>query len=99
MGGATNVRKFLERVGPVKGELMLAGLWAEREQRQFRSVREHVFVCVAYLEDGLIRAVSTATVADVISAQEERGSLRIMQKHPDQRGRPLVQQLRRFMGT
>jgi len=99
MGGATNIRKFLERAGPVKDDLKLAGLCDEREQHLFRSALEHVFVCVADLEDELIRALGSAAVEDVIDAQGELGSFRIMQKQPDQRERTLHQQLRRFMGT
>jgi len=101
MGGATNIRKFLERAGPEHDGLKVAGLCDEREQHLFRAALgdEHVFVCVADLEDELIRALGSAVVEDVIDAQGELASFRIMQKQPDQRARPLDHQLRRFMGT
>jgi hypothetical protein len=57
------------------------------------------YVCVADLEDELIRSLGAASVQDVIDAQGELGSFRTMQKQPAQRGRTIDQQLRRFMGT
>ena len=56
-------------------------------------------MCIADLEDELIRALGSAVVEDVIDAHGELGSFRIMQKQPDQRERTVDQQLRRFMGT
>jgi len=56
-------------------------------------------VCVADLEDELIRALGAATVEHVIESQGDLRSLRIMQQQPAQRERTAEQQLRRFMGT
>jgi len=99
MGGATNIRRLLDQIGPSLVGSKLAGLCDEREARYFRDAIDDVFVCVADLEDELIRALGVAAVEQVIDAQGELGSLRIMQRQPDQRARTLSQQLRRFMGT
>jgi hypothetical protein len=57
------------------------------------------FVCVADLEDELIRSLGPARVEQVVAAQGELGPLRTFRQQPAQRERPLEQQLRRFMGT
>jgi hypothetical protein len=57
------------------------------------------FVCVADLEDELIRALGTLAVEDIVAAQGEIGSFRTFCKQPAQRNRTRAQQLRRFMGT
>jgi hypothetical protein len=57
------------------------------------------FVCVADLEDELIRSLGTARVEQVIADQGELGPLRTFSKQPFQRERTREQQLRRFMGT
>ncbi len=56
-------------------------------------------MCVADLEDELIRSLGAATVEGIVEAQGEIGSFRTFQKQPAQQGRPVEQQLRRFMGT
>jgi len=99
MGGATNIRRLLEQMRPSIAGRRLAGLCDEREARYFREAIDDVFVCVADLEDELIRALGVAAVEQVIDAQGELGSFRIMQRQPDQQARALDQQLRRFMGT
>jgi hypothetical protein len=57
------------------------------------------YVCVADLEDELIRSLGTASVEQVIDAQGELGSFRTLQKQPAQQGRTDEDQLRRFMST
>jgi hypothetical protein len=57
------------------------------------------FVCVADLEDELIRALGPAAVEAVLEAQGELRGFRMFQRQPAQRGRPVEAQLRRFMGT
>jgi hypothetical protein len=57
------------------------------------------FVCVADLEDELIRALGTAAVERVVEAEGELRSFRTLQHQPAQRGWTEHQQLRRFMGT
>ena len=57
------------------------------------------YVCVADLEDELIRALGAAAVEEVVEAQGELGPFRTLQKQPAWRGRPQDEQLRRFMGS
>jgi hypothetical protein len=57
------------------------------------------FVCVADLEDELIRALGVPAVEQVIEGQGDLRSLRRFQNQPAQRGRAAQAQLRRFMGT
>ena len=99
MGGATNIAAFIEQLRLADRDVRMAGLCDEREERYFRRQLAHVYVCVADLEDELIRALGTAAVQEVIDDQGDLGSLRIMQKQPDQQGRSVEHQLRRFMGT
>ena len=57
------------------------------------------FVCVADLEDELIRSLGTRRVEQLIEAQGELGPFRTFTRQPAQRNRIREQQLRRFMGT
>ncbi len=57
------------------------------------------FVCVADLEDELIRALGVRRVEQLIEAEGELGPLRTFTRQPAQRTRPRDQQLRRFLGT
>jgi OLD-like protein len=115
MGGATNIGRFLDELGPRGLGVRLAGLCDAAEEPDFRRGLERAglgarlargglerlgfFVCVADLEDELIRALGVASVEQVIEGQGELGSLRTLQKQPAHRGEPAAAQLRRFMGT
>ncbi|MFJ3822160.1 TOPRIM nucleotidyl transferase/hydrolase domain-containing protein [Streptomyces nodosus] len=115
LGGATNIGRFLDVCGPPGLGLPLAGLCDIGEERHFRRHLERVglgsglthagletlgfHVCVADLEDELIRAVGAEGVRQVIDAQGETRPFRTFQGQPAQRERPLEHQLRRFMGT
>jgi hypothetical protein len=57
------------------------------------------FVCVADLEDELIRSLGVRRVEQLIEAQGELGPFRTFTRQPAQRNRTREQQLRRFMGT
>ena len=57
------------------------------------------FVCVADLEDELIRSLGAHRVEQLIEAQGEFGPFRTFTRQPAQRNRTRDQQLRRFMGT
>jgi hypothetical protein len=57
------------------------------------------YVCVADLEDELIRSLGTAAVEQVIEAKGELGLFRSFQKQRAWQGRGHEQQLRRFLGT
>ena len=115
MDGATNVARFLERYGPSGAGLRLAGLYDVGEEGVFRRALERVglgidlnrnemqalgfHVCIADLEDELIRALGVDAVEELIATQGELDSFRTMQKQPAHRGRSTEAQLRRFMGT
>ncbi len=115
MGGAQAIGRFLERFGPRGLDLRLAGLCDAAEEADFRrgleragfgsqltrvdSERLGFYVCVADLEDELIRALGAASVEQILDAHGDLGSFRTLQKQPDWRGRPLELQLRRFMGS
>ena len=115
MGGARNIGRFLELFGPRGRNLALAGLCDAREEDDFRRGLERAglgvdlgraemaalgfYVCVADLEDELIRCLGPATVERLVERQGELRSFRTFQRQPAQRGRALQQQLRRFLGT
>ena len=115
MGGATNIRSFLELFGPQGLDVRLAGLCDAAEEGEFRHGVERAglgsnltradmealgfYVCVADLEDELIRALGVASVEEILDAQGELGSFRTFQKQPAWRGRATKEQLRRFMGS
>jgi hypothetical protein len=113
MGGAQAIGRFLDVFVP-QG-LRLAGLCDAAEEGDFmrgleraglgsnltRDDMEEIgfFVCVEDLEDELIRAHGAAAVEDVIEAEGDLGSFRTLQKQPAWQGRPVEEQLRRFMGS
>jgi hypothetical protein len=57
------------------------------------------FVCVADLEDELIRSLGVGLVEELIAAEGELGPFHTFTRQPAHRGEPRDQQLRRFMGT
>ena len=70
--------------------------------RQFTRVgmeRLGFYVCVADLEDELIRALGPASVEAVLGTQGDLGSFRTFQKQPTWRNQSVERQLRRFMGS
>jgi hypothetical protein len=115
MGGAHSIGRFLERFGPQGLDVRLAGLCDAGEEDDFRRALERAglgtdldradmerlgfFVCVADLEDELIRSLGAAFVEEVVRAQGHLGSFRTLQKQPAWRGRATEEQLRRFMGS
>jgi len=115
MGGATNIGSFLMRFGPQGLGLRLAGLCDAAEEGDFRRGLERAglganltrtemerlgfYVCVADLEDELIRALGAAVVEQVVGAQGELEAFRTFQHQPEWRGRTNEEQLRRFFGT
>ena len=115
MGGATNIGHFLARFGPDGFGVKLAGLCDQAEEDAFRRGLERAglgsglsrgglarlgfYVCVADLEDELIRSLGVAAVEELIEAEGELGPFRTFCRQPAQRGRARAQQLRRFLGT
>ncbi|MBO0746683.1 MAG: ATP-dependent endonuclease [Candidatus Dormibacteraeota bacterium] len=115
MGGATNLGHFLRRLATPTGDVRLAGLCDAGEEGSFRRSLERAglgssltrsdmerlgfYVCVADLEDELIRAVGVPGVERVIDSAGELELFRKFQKQPAWRGRPGTEQLHRFLGT
>jgi hypothetical protein len=113
MGGATNLAHFLAMFGPRGFGVRLAGLCDEAEKPGFRRGLEHAglgtgsfdlaglgfFVCVADLEDELIRALGAGRVERLVAAQGELGPFQTFAKQPAHRDEPREQQLHRFLGT
>jgi hypothetical protein len=102
MGGATNIGHFVELFGPGGLGVRLAGLCDQGEERDFRRGLDRAgpyFVCVAGLEDELIRALGTRRVEELIEAEGESGPFLTFTRQPAHRGAVRDQQLRRFMGT
>ncbi|MER7441326.1 TOPRIM nucleotidyl transferase/hydrolase domain-containing protein [Micromonospora avicenniae] len=115
MGGVTNIGHFLDLLGPAGQGLRLAGLYDHAEEGYVRRGLHRAgygaelsrdamaalgfHVCVADLEDELIRAVGVEAVQEVVAAEGELRSFRLFQRQPAQQGRPVDAQLRRFLGT
>jgi hypothetical protein len=115
MGGAMSIARFLRIFDGHGRDVNLCGLCDIGEESFFRSALEQsgfgsdltrdamealgFYVCVADLEDELIRALGAASVVQVIAAQGDLYKFRTFQNQPAQRERPVERQLRRFMGT
>jgi hypothetical protein len=115
IGGAQAIRRFLDRFGPRGLGVRLAGLCDAGEEADFRRALEQAglgsdltrtemetlgfYVCVADLEDELIRALGTASVERVVDANGDLRAFRTLQKQPGWKGRRTEEQLRRFMGS
>jgi hypothetical protein len=113
IGGAQAIGRYLD-VFVAQG-LKLAGLCDAAEEGEFARELERAglgsnlrredmeqlgfFVCVEDLEDELIRAHGAAAVERVIEDEGDLGSFRTLQKQPAWTGRPVEEQLRRFMGS
>ena len=115
IGGAQAIGRFLNEFGPQGLNLRLAGLCDAAEEGEFRRALERAglgsdltradlealgfYVCVADLEEELIRSLGAAAVEQIVEAQGDLGRFRTLQKQPEWRGRPTADQLRRFMGS
>jgi hypothetical protein len=115
IGGVQAIGRYLELFGPRGLGLRLAGLCDAAEEGDVQrglqraglganltraeTERLGFYVCVADLEDELIRALGAAAVEQVLDTQGELRSFRTFQKQPGWRGRTPEEQLRRFMGT
>lgn len=86
-----------DQVGDFQRGLERAGFGSNLSRSDMESLG--FYVCVADLEDELIRSLGADSVVDLLGAQGELGSFRTFQNQPAWRGRPLDQQLRRFMGV
>lgn len=115
IGGATGADRHVRLLGSEGLGITLAGLCDEAEERFFQRAVQRAsgrpgldrddmrdlgfFVCRADLEDELIRALGVDRVQSVLADEGDLRRFRIFQRQPDQRGRPLHRQLRRFLGT
>jgi Overcoming lysogenization defect protein-like, TOPRIM domain len=115
IGGAQAIGRFLDLYGPRGLDLRLAGLCDDAEEDELRRGLERAglgsglgradmerlgfYLCVADLEDELIRALGAAAVERVVEAHGDLGPFRTLQKQPAWQGRPVEEQLRRFMGS
>jgi hypothetical protein len=115
IGGAQAIGRFLTRFGPTGSDARLAGLCDQGEEEVFRRSLEQAgfgsnltraemerlgfHVCVADLEDELIRALGAARVQAVIDSEGDLGSFRTFQKQPAWRGQRIEAQLRRYLGS
>lgn len=115
IGGAQAIGGFLERFGPAGLGVKLAGLCDAGEERDFRRGLERAglgsdldraemealgfYVCEVDLEDELIRTLGAEAVERIADAQGELGAFRTLQKQPAWRGRPVEEQLRRWLGS
>ncbi|WP_141206526.1 TOPRIM nucleotidyl transferase/hydrolase domain-containing protein [Streptomyces griseorubiginosus] len=106
MGGAMSIARFTAVLGPPGLDLRLTGLCDVREEPFYErglqragAADARYFVCVADLEDELIRALGTARVEEIVEADGDLRPWQTFLSQPAQHGRPRDQQLRRFLGT
>lgn len=107
-GGAHAIGRVLADLGP---GARVAGLYDAGEEEVVRRALARAghdasdlealgfYVCVADLEDELIRAVGAAAVERVAEEQGDLNAFRTLQKQPEWRGRPVEDQLRRWLGS
>ncbi|CAM5550778.1 TOPRIM nucleotidyl transferase/hydrolase domain-containing protein [Streptomyces microflavus] len=107
MGGAMSVARFAGLLGPSGLGIRLTGLCDERErgfyergwERAGAGAEQKFFVCVADLEEELIRTLGVTRVEALVEAEGDLRALQIFLRQPAQQGRSPQQQLRRFLGT
>jgi hypothetical protein len=114
-GGVHGMTRYLQLFGPEGTGARLAGLCDAAEEHIVRRglaaaglgspgsradlERLGFAVCVADLEDELIRAAGTALATEVLAAHGDLGAFRTIQRQPAWRGRDEPAQLRRFLGA
>lgn len=106
MGGAMNVGRYAGLLGPSGLGLRLTGLCDEAEQRfyergfeQADAPRRGFFVCVADLEEEMIRALGVPRIEEIVRAEGDLPAWQTFRRQPAQQGRLPEQQMRRFLGT
>lgn len=115
VGGAHAFGRYLRHFGPAGAGLRLAGLCDAGEEHIIRRglvsagigspesradlERLGFHVCVADLEEELIRAAGTALFAEVLGSNGDLRSFHSLQRQPAWRGRSQEAQLRRFLGA
>jgi hypothetical protein len=115
VGGARGFARYLRRFGPEGAGARLAGLCDAGEAHIVSQAmaaaglvapgslvdlgRLGFFVCVADLEDELIRAAGPVRVLEVFAAHGDLGAFRTIQRQPAWQGRDESAQMRRFLGA
>ncbi|WP_432061773.1 TOPRIM nucleotidyl transferase/hydrolase domain-containing protein [Streptomyces sp. S1] len=106
MGGAMNIARYAALLGPLGLGLRLTGLCDEGERGFYdRGLKRagappgDFFVCVADLEDELIRALGPERVEEIIRTEGDLRPWQTFLNQPAQDGRARQRQLRRFLGT
>lgn len=113
IGGAQAIARELATLTDTG--VRLAGLCDAGEEADFRRALERAslgsdltradmealgfFVCERDLEDELIRALGPERVLEVAAAEGDLTAFRTLQKQPEWRGRPVEDQLRRWLGS
>ena len=106
MGGATNIRRFVDVLGPHGLAARITGLCDRAELRFFERAlaraglgHDGFFVCDPDLEGELIRALGAPAVERVIELEGEARAYDVFRQQPAQRDRADELRLHRFMGT
>ena len=115
IGGAQAIGRYLAELGPQGLDVRLAGLCDAGAEAEYRRGLERAgfgsdltrtdmeglgfYVCVADLEEELIRALGAEGVQRVVEAHGDLEPFRTLQLQQAWRGRPTDQQLHRFMGS
>ena len=113
IGGAQAIARVLAELA--ERDVTLAGLCDVGEERDFARGLERAglgatlsrdemeglgfYVCVADLEDELIRALGPDLVEEIVEAHGDLRPFRTLQRQSAWQGRPKREQLRRFMGS
>jgi hypothetical protein len=113
IGGAQAIGAFLDLFGPRGRNVRLAGLYDVGEENVVRRALERAglgtdltredleslgfYVCVVDLEDELIRALGADAVLQIVANEGWLGSFRTFEKQLAWRGRPVEDQLHRFL--
>ncbi|MGI8415275.1 MAG: TOPRIM nucleotidyl transferase/hydrolase domain-containing protein [Nakamurella sp.] len=97
------IQRALQRTGVARTNMAPTGAAATAGLNDHR-IREVMasqgfFVCVADLEDELIRAHGVASVLEILDAHGDLGSFRTFQQQPAQQGKADMARLRRFLGA
>jgi len=115
VGGVHGIARYLRVFGPEGTGARIAGLCDAAEEYIVRRAlataglgspgsradleRLGFAVCVADLEDELIRAAGTALATEVLAAHRDLAAFRTIQRQPAWRGRDETAQLHRFLGA
>jgi hypothetical protein len=106
IGGAHAIHRTLLQCRERSPDISIAGLCDAAEQDEFRRAADHAvpdrfrfFVCVADLEDELMRAAGPDLLMRVVEEQGDRRSFATLSAQPQWRGRSFGARFRRFTGA